>query len=144
MAGDLDGVGEMLAQLRAIAARVQQVTPEATLRAGHLVERTAKTLLSLTSHELGTPTPSQPGQPPSIVSGDLRRSITVRGPTRSGAGHWTVTVGPSMVYGRIQELGGEAGNGAVLPPRPYMRPAQEALQMKARSIFIDAWRDVIT
>ena len=96
----------------------------------------------MVNHAPGTPTPSGPGQPPSLISGALRRSITVEAPERTAQG-WAISVGPTIVYGRIQELGGTAGNGARLPPRPYMRPAWAVVPDKVRDIFQDAWRDAV-
>lgn len=66
---------------------------------------------------------SKPGDPPNKQSGDLRRSIGVA----FGPMHLSAKIGPrdELVYARIQELGGRAGRGAYLPPRPYMVPALE-------------------
>lgn len=139
---DLDGVAEQIAAIRAIATRVQTVTPQGATRAAHLVEARTKQLLSLTSHPPGTPTPSAPGSPPALISGALRRSITVTDPTRIGDA-WTVTVGPTIVYGRIQELGGTAGRGSQLPPRPYLAPGLAAARDEIGDALADVWRDAI-
>ncbi|MFD0393333.1 hypothetical protein ACFQ3Z_15995 [Streptomyces nogalater] len=63
------------------------------------------------------------------MTGTLRRSITVKGPAPLGTGRWAASIGPTAVYGRIQELGGVTGRGGAteLPPRPYVRPAYERL-----------------
>lgn len=140
MAGEITGLQEQLAELAAIVGRVQAQTPQGLARAALFVESTAKALLSLTSHPAGTPTPSQPGQPPSLVSGALRRSITTQGPTLDGD-DWVVSVAPTIVYGRIQELGGTAGRGAQLPARPYMAPAWAALPARLQTIMQQAWNE---
>lgn len=127
--------------LRAMIAARQQATRKALAKAAHLIERNAKLLLSITSHAKGTPTPSQPGQPPSLITGTLKRSIKVRGPRRI-AGGWEAFVGPTAVYGRIQELGGMAGKGlrTRLPARPYMRPAAKQSLPGIRQILGQEWR----
>jgi phage gpG-like protein len=62
------------------------------------------------------------------VTGTLRRSITVKGPHPLGLGRWEAQIGPTAVYGRIQELGGVTGRGGatVLPARPYVAPTLPA------------------
>jgi hypothetical protein len=67
---------------------------------------------------------SQPGTPPHKQTGTLQRSIAFQ-ITHSGL---RAKVGPqnTLIYGRIQELG---GRGLIrLPPRPYLRPAFESQQ----------------
>jgi phage gpG-like protein len=82
------------------------------------------------------------GSGPNVVTGTLRRSIVMEGPVRTGLGTATARVGPTVVYGRIQELGGtitaknapylmisfpDGGFAQVtqvtLPPRPFLEPA---------------------
>ena len=140
---DLDGLDEMLAALRARVERVRAATPAALGRAALVVEGRAKLLLSTTSHPPGTPTPSAPGEPPSLITGSLRRSITVDGPDRRGANRWEARVGPTIIYGRIQELGGTAGRGAHLPARPYMAPALDVSRDRIQDILAAAWRDAL-
>lgn len=90
------------------------------------------------SHPKGTDTPSAPGEPPAIVTGTLRRSITSSRPRIRG-GHAVGEVYPSVVYGRIQELGGTAGRGAVLPARPYAGPGLEQSKERIGSIALEEW-----
>lgn len=90
------------------------------------VQVRAKQLLSKQRHAPGTPTPSRPGEPPALISGLLRNSVTHQPPVPEGFGKWEVQVAPEgVVYARIQELGGFAGRGDMtyIPARPYMRPA---------------------
>ena len=112
--------------LRLIVER-RAATRRATAKAAHHAERHIKLQLSRTSHPRGTPTPSQPGDPPSLVTGTLRRSIRVHGPTAT-AGGWEARVGPTARYGRIHEFGGVTGRGhrTRLPPRPYVGPGLRA------------------
>jgi phage gpG-like protein len=93
------------------------------------MERQIRVELSRSSHDRGTPTPSAPGEPPSMISEDLYLSITVR---TVGDGH--VQVGGTTAYARIQELGGITGRGhaTTLPARPYLRPALESTRVEAR------------
>lgn len=127
--------------LRSLSAKRAAGTKTALAKSAHLVERNAKQLLSLTSHPKGTKTPSRPGQPPSLVTGALKKSVKVRGP-RAIPGGYEALIGPTVVYGRIQELGGMAGKGlrTRLPARPYMRPAMRKSIPGIRAIFGKEWR----
>jgi len=40
------------------------------------------------------------------LSGELASSITITGPAATGPAEYTAKVGPTMVYGRIREIGG--------------------------------------
>lgn len=117
---DLDGFNAMLGQLLGISVKVRNVTPNALAKAAHYLEAKIKEELSRSSHPPGTPTPSPPGSPPSLITGNLRRSIQVEGPQATGAASWSVSVGAESVYARVQELGGGPSR---LPARPYMAPA---------------------
>lgn len=126
----------------ASAAEIRPATRTALVAAGHVVEAEIKRQLTTSSHRKGTPTPSAPGQPPSLVSGSLRRSVSVYGPYGSATSIY-VDVGPSMIYGRIQELGGVAGHGSVLPARPYVAPGAARALDRAREVFVTAWTAAI-
>lgn len=109
-------------------------------------QREMRHQLTIRSHAPGTPTNSPPGQPPATVSGKLERSVIVDRPRLVGAFKWRSRVGPTEVYARIQDLGGIAGNGAVLPPRPYTVPTVAALRAKgilseksARAFHREVW-----
>jgi hypothetical protein len=116
--------------LRRIAERAANRGGRASAAAmGEAGEEEMKRLLSLRSHAKGTPTPSPAGQPPAKISGRLGRSVIADRPARVGAFRWRTRVGPRNVpYARIQDKGGVAGNGAVLPPRPYAEPTAQALR----------------
>lgn len=92
----------------------------------HVQDHTRR-LLALRSHPRGTPTPSPWGQPPAKISGWLRDSVVTE-PARETGNGWRGKIGPTAVYGRIQELGGVAGRGhkSKLPSRPYLKPAVDA------------------
>ena len=100
---------------------------------GALMVRETQTELSRASHPKGTPTPSAPGSPPAIVRGDLRRRVRAK-PVTGGPLRWETTVGSTVVYARIHELGGDTGRGhrTHLPARPYLRPAFERIMADGR------------
>lgn len=138
---EVRGLQQIPEALTRKAAALEVATRVATGLAAHIVERHTKDLLRRTVHKRHTPTPSQPGEPPARVSGDLGRSISVAGPT-GVAGTFRASVGPTMIYGRIQELGGVTGRGHAshLPARPYLRPALDASREEITTLFFTAWR----
>lgn len=144
MAVQLLGVPEFMAAIDGLVAAADIGAREATAKGGHLIEAETKKNLGKYSHPKGTVTPSPPGQPPAIVTGQLRRSIRVQGPTKTGPGAWESQTGPTAVYGRIQELGGVTGRGGAttLPARPYLEPAVKALIDSGRlaEVYTQAWR----
>ena len=141
------GITQLIGALEGMVASLNKATKTATAQAAHLLEREIKTTLATTSHPRGTPTPSNPGEPPSLVTGTLRRSITVKGPVPLGMGRWEAQIGPTAVYGRIQELGGVTGRGGatVLPARPYVRPSYAKLAVTGAlaNLYHSAWRAAI-
>lgn len=141
---ELTGWTAAAARLRALAVALPAATKTATGLAAHAAEAAIKAQLTQNSHKRRTPTPSRPGSPPSLVSGDLMRSIRVEPPTGVG-GTYRSGVGPTMVYGRIHELGGAAGRGktVTLPARPYVQPGVEAARARIRDIYYAAWRGVL-
>lgn len=139
----VSGVDELQAALTAAVGRMDTTTKEATAVAASLVEIAVKDKLRQTSHRRRTPTPSSPGQPPSLVTGNLMRSIAVRGPT-GGLGVWGASIGPTAIYGRIQELGGMTGrrHATYLPPRPYVDPAAHQTFPIIQSTYLAAWATI--
>ena len=105
-------------------------------------ESAIKRQLSLSSHPAGTRTPAAPGSPPSLISGQLRRSVRRTGLASKSLGRWESRVAPTTVYARIQELGGHAGrhHASYLPPRPYVAPAMIESRERARKAAIGAFR----
>lgn len=79
------------------------------------------------------------GQPPMNRSGDLRRSI--RGEKfRKGFASYSAIVGPTIIYGRAVELGGdyapESWKGtSAMAGFPYMKPAFIRFQAVAPAII---------
>jgi phage gpG-like protein len=127
MGADLSGMDKLFASLRAKAVAVDAAVERAVNFSAHDLEAAAKKSFT-SSHPRGTPTPSAPGSPPSVITGSMRRGITVLSGVRVGFGSYTAKVGPTVVYSRIQELGGATGRNHAthLPPRPYFTPSYEA------------------
>jgi hypothetical protein len=137
----LSGVAEFRRAMDDMVARASAASRAAVTTGGHLIEAEAKRQLALSSHPRGTQTPSPAGSPPSLISGTLRRSIRVTGAEAKGPTGWTISVGPTAIYGRIQELGGDTGT-TVLPPRPYMQPALQKVISDGTlaACYATAWR----
>lgn len=100
------------------------------------------TLIQLSKEEIKGRRPegqkATAGQPPMNRTGNLRRSI--RGEKRTvGFAKYTAIVGPTIIYGRAVELGGEfsprswKGTTAV-KGFPYMAPAFKKFQVIAPRI----------
>lgn len=128
------GIDKVIAAVDTKLAAMSAATRTATATAIHTIEAATKDKLALASHTAGTPTPSAPGDPPALVTGTLRRPIQVTGPEDLGGGRWLAQVGPTTIYGRIQELGGET-RGRTLPPRPYLEPAFVESLPAVKTIF---------
>jgi phage gpG-like protein len=127
--------------LEALAERISRdgATP-AVLAMAHTFERAVTRNLALTSHPAETFTPSPKGGFPSLISGDLRRSVFTTGGV-SGGPVATASTGPHIFYAGIQEYGHDMHAHSTfrpmtwrnegrwwsryhvhVPPRPYMRP----------------------
>jgi hypothetical protein len=140
---NVQGADRFEAALDRIALRVRTATRSGAKEGIRLVQRRAFVQLSRYSHPPNTPTPSPPGEPPARISGHLRGGLSPTGPYPTGAG-FGGKLGPTAVYARIQELGGQAGrnHSVTLPPRPYMRPVhtQMIADGSLRQVFVGAWR----
>lgn len=132
--------GGTIASIEAMLAALPAVTEAATVAVALIAEREIKDQLRRSSHPKGTPTPSAPGTPPALITGNLFRSISTVGPA-SIAGYVSMQVGPTMIYSRIQELGGTTGRGhrSKLPARPYVQPSVELTIPQAESVYLSAW-----
>jgi phage gpG-like protein len=137
-----EGAKEFQRAMDETIAKQAAAAREALALSAHEVERQAKEELSIGSHAKGEPTTSPPGEPPDLVGGKLRQSVTVKGPTPAGKNSWEAQIGPTMIYGRIQELGGDTGRDGMtyLPPRPYMTPALQAAKDFMAAAFRKAWK----
>lgn len=118
-----------------------QEQKQALRKAADLVERNMKQKLTQSGrHKRGTDTPSIAPAPPAIVTGALRRSVK-RSPVQQGFKGYQIIIGPTMVYARVQELGGGPRN---LPARPYVQPTMEESADEVRKLFIDELRSIIS
>jgi hypothetical protein len=89
------------------------------------------------AHKKGTPTPSSPGQPPTNITGNLRRSISSS--VKRGFGlSYIATVGPTMIYSRALELG--MGDDNV--KYPFVLPTATIMLTtgRARTTYVSALR----
>lgn len=141
MAVILTGIKECAAGIAKIVGQQNLASQRGLAKCAHLLEREIKANLSIGSHEAGQETSSAPGEPPDLVSGDLRRSVMVEGPYPTNGTQWAAEVGPTMEYSRIQELGGVAGRGAVLPARPYVEPSLENMKPIMAAEMKAAWAE---
>lgn len=89
-------VAATLAALDVLSARFDAVMPEIVAEIAHTMQ-----VAIMANAPVGTPGNS------TNMPGDLRRSIQVDGPTPVGAHGWEARVGPTTVYGRQRELGGD-------------------------------------
>lgn len=143
------GTAAFEAALIASVEAAVAATNTAVARGAALIEGETKKALTTYSHPKGTPTPSPPGQPPAIIGGALRRSVITRILTTATLGSpvASASVGPTIVYARIQELGGRTGRGhrTTLPPRPYLAPTVNRLVTggSLERVFADAWRAAV-
>jgi phage gpG-like protein len=144
----VSGIEEAIAALQGMAERVEAATPGAIVTSQALIASEARTRLRKYQHPPGTPTPAPPGGPPAMITGRLRGSFDIAGPTAAGAGVWMSVMGPTAPYARVQELGGATGRGGatVLPARPYLKPSIETLTHSGRlaDVFVRAWAAAIT
>lgn len=136
---EVRGGQEFRAALTAQITAARAVTEIAVKEAAEQVARDAVDKLMLKEHAKRTPTPSSPGEPPAMITGGLKASVTVTPVTHVGRDRYEARVGPTKVYSRIQELGGTAGHGARLPARPYLKPALQEAHTKIAAIFRAAW-----
>lgn len=141
---DVEGGPKALAALMGMVAQARVDTPAQVNDALRTVARQQRTLLTLSSHPRGTPTGSPPGSPPWRITGRLMDSVTVRRATPTGLDRWEGQVGPTAIYGRIQELGGDTGRNhrTHLPPRPSLYPAWAIVRPTVRPQFRAAWGDI--
>ena len=129
---------------RTIAAIEKKVTETemATLaiaarQGAAIIERAAKLNIQ-GRHPVGTPRPNSESGPKTLmnVTGALRASIKSSEPKRIGFGTYVVQVGPTLIYGRVQELGG----GSNIPARPYMEPAMQDSREEIYKVYQEVWK----
>ncbi len=114
----LTGVKELQVALTRMVERQSAATRDGLGKCAHLLEREIKATLSLSSHEEGEPTSSAPGEPPALVSGDLRRGVQVEGPHTAS---------------------GTRGGRTELPARPFVEPSLEKMKPVMAAEMKAAW-----
>lgn len=141
---------QVIVHFRKLGARAADVGAHAAAEAmgDAYVESVVSTELSRYSHPHGTPTPSPAGQPPARIGSSLARSVRADQPVRVSRRRWEVTTGPRIVYGRIQELGGDTGRGGRthLPARPYLAPATARMKGSGElhQVAVEAFADAMS
>lgn len=141
----MSGYDAWRAALRVKMAAVTRGTRTATRQGRIHLERAYKLALRRRSHRRGTPTPAPPGEPPAKISGNLARTVKGRGPRLVRRGVYMAEVGPTAVYSRIQELGGDTGRGhrTHLPARPYVKPTNRAELAAIHEFYRRAWTEAL-
>jgi hypothetical protein len=145
-----------MVEFQGLLAAYEEAARLATMEAALVVQRSIQqklTVSSAGSDHKGTrksAPPSAPGTPPRLHTGSLRRSVRVKG-GRIGypaggfeAQGYGAEIGPTIVYARIQELGGYAGknHASYLPPRPYVEPAFVNVAPQLAEIYRRKWAEV--
>lgn len=151
---------EAAENLRRVRALAETEAPLAAVRALSQGGETAvKVKLTSSTHSAGTPTPSAPGEPPSLVSGDLRRNAKRSPAVATVPGCATCALGFTLVYAAVHEFGpvtitshgsyplrnratGQVfGRQVTIPRRPYVAPAiaEYIASGMASRVAADAW-----
>jgi phage gpG-like protein len=132
----IEGIAEE--EMKALRKPAERAVMKAALR----FERGIKTKLSnaepRTGRMYGTHQASAPGEPPALKDGTLRRSITHTFPTWDEDNRVSAEVGTALVYARILEWGGVAGNGARILPRPYIESTFFEMREELEAILAEA------
>lgn len=135
------GVNEAIAAFREMDQRVDIATMKTTIQVGAELEARAKANFE-GAHRRGQPRVPNADNKPNIVTGTLRRSIRATTTGRIAAGY-TISVGPSTVYGRRVELGFKGtdsmGRNYNQPAYPYFGPAVREVRLRATEIATLNW-----
>ena len=135
---DISNFNESIDELK---RRVDIATRDATALGGHQIEREAK----LGFDDNPAQRPDTHGPRPYSVSGNQVRSIKLipRVPINTGPGQWTVSIAPTMVYGRRIELGfhgtDSIGRHYNQPGYPFLKPGLDKAIPVLPRIFADTW-----
>lgn len=115
-----------------VVSAVKQASVPRIKKAAFLVEREAKLSMKAGGRSTGSRggmvgTPSKPGDPPHVQTGNLRASIQT-----AVTGLLSAIVGPTLQawYGRIHEFGSKTRR-----KRPFMRPALERMRKQFPALF---------
>lgn len=141
------GVGDAVAALDALGVRIDGATAKGVQDGSLIVQRQAR--LNATVD-------------PQVRTGALRRSITTDGPTPTGPHSFKARTYPTIVYGRIIELGGvitvkraewltfqwapgqwARKKSVTIHPHPYLAPALAESQAAFLAAIKSRWADAI-
>lgn len=130
--------------LRLVKRAVENAGKEIDLSARAARDEMMNALIQLSKEEIKGRRPKGEkaiaGQPPMNRTGNLRRSI--KGDKfRQGFASYSAIVGPTIVYGRAVEIGGEYAppswrGTSAMKGFPYMRPAFQKFQNQIQSQII--------
>lgn len=144
-------VDATIAGLDALASRLRDTTRQVTADAAHLIQAQSMGFAPVGVAGNSTNTP-----------GDLRRSILVDGPHQVSDDSWLAHVGPTTVYGRQRELGGDIypqrarvlrfekfgetvfASHVYQKPEPYMKPGLAAARPEITAVVADRYTAAIT
>lgn len=122
--------------LKATENKIDKAVKYATQQVGMEANRQMKKQIK-GGHKRGTPTPSAPDNPPTNITGYLRRSIRASRVT-GFEGRYQVTVGPYANYARSLEYGNPRWRSGV--KYPFVEPTAKLLSENnyARNIYFRA------
>jgi phage gpG-like protein len=145
----LTGVEKLLKRLKTARKKNPHDMRRQLTIASAAVERSAKKNMRgsrTRAIRLGRPVTAREGVL-GIDRGTLRASINfkIRTKRKTFGQMWMVSrIGPQrVVYGRIHELGGIAGRGAVIPRRPYLGPALKENEALIKRLLSKSFHVVI-
>jgi len=126
----------------ALIKRINEATKAGTATGALLIRDNARREFE-GNHPKGQPHVG--GNRPNVVTGSLRRSIMLipPEPIMLGPGKYTISVAPTMIYGRRIELGftgtDSLGRHFNQPPYAYLQPGVDKALPVIPRIFRDAW-----
>lgn len=139
-----DGISIVWTGFEALEAKLTEIAQKADAISRDLVVKSAALVTAAAqknfegSHKRGSPHTG--GNKPNVVTGYLRRSITMTTPVRTGVSSYVAKVGPTAIYGRAVELGLHSGARAY----PYFRPAVKSVTPKLAALQVEAYRNLFS
>lgn len=130
-----DALSRSLGKLKVQAVDIARADGATVRAAGLELERGIKLELSKpgTGAFYGNHQASAPGEPPAVDTGALRNSV---GQEVTGN---VLRVGVAMPYGPFLEFG-TITEGGFIEPRPFMRPALEAVRERMTGVVVSGVR----
>lgn len=125
-------------EMKALRAPAERAVLKASLKFERGIKQKLTNTIPRTGRMYGDHQASAPGEPPALLSGALRQSITHTMPSWDQDNKVSADVGTSLVYAAILEWGGIAGNGARILPRPYIEATFFEMQDELEAILAEA------